>query len=185
MTGNPTNQKFYVGIKSSIPSTINSKDDAINFLNSAGSTVWNDAMQGVYDVSFYTTHGFSQVTSVTFSNSKWIDYEGYATLTFYMNTTSDPLTTEQVNESLLLGISLLAISIGAVLLLIPIGGWAVDLVGAILALAGILTLTIAFVQEVGTVLPSPTTVGGMIFYGSLIAIAVGGTAAIVLISRKH
>ncbi len=184
MTGNPTKQSFYIGIESIIPASILSKDDAVNFLNSPGSQFWNDVLQSVYDISYFVGKGLP-VTSVSFSDSKWIDYNSKATLTTYMNVVSDPLSTEQVSESLLVGLGLLAVAIGAALLLIPVGGWAVDLVGIILSLAGVLTLSLAFVQEVGVVLPSPSTLGGILFYGSIIATAAVGTGLILYAIKKH
>jgi hypothetical protein len=145
MAGNPIRQAFQCVMTTSIPATIFSPDDAVGFLNSAGSGFWNDVLGGALTIeNFFTSH----LTSSSVSSSLWIADNGKAAIQFTLNTVSDPATASGIQTDLLLAGAIAAIAIGAALILIPGGGWALDLVGAILAIAGGLSLLSVGVTEV-------------------------------------
>jgi len=170
MSGNPTTQVFNVTIKTSLPATILSTNDVINFLNSPGQGFWNGGLQDLYSVSNFIQYGL-EVTSTQVSNANWVNAGGNAQLNFTLTTVSDPVTAQQINSGLWLMVGLFVTTIGALLLLIPVGGWAVDLVGAILMAAGILTILDIGVVEVSNILSSPA--GALLIGGIGIAIIAG------------
>jgi len=150
MAGNPTTQVFNITMKTSLPASILKTNDVIDFLNSPGQSFWNNGLQDLCSVSNFFKYGV-EVTSTKVSNAVWINAGGKAQLNYTLTTVSDPVTAQQINSGLWLMIGLAVTAIGALLLLIPVGGWAVDLVGAILVAAGVLTILDIGVVEVSSI----------------------------------
>jgi len=150
MAGNPTTQVFNITMKTSLPASILKTNDVIDFLNSPGQGFWNGGLQDLCSVSNFFKYGV-EVTSTKVSNAVWINAGGKAQLNYTLTTVSDPVTAQQINSGLWLMIGLAVTAIGALLLLIPVGGWAVDLVGAILVAAGVLTILDIGVVEVSSI----------------------------------
>ncbi len=161
---------FKVSIKTSLPATFLSTNDVVNFLNSFGQGNWNAFLNDFFTVSTWLQYGVD-VKSSQITNALWVNDDGKATLTYTLTVTSDPVTASQINAGIWLMIGALAIAIGAVLLLIPVGGWAVDLVGFILAAAGVLTILDVGVVEVNQFVQSPA--GTLLVAGVGIALIAG------------
>jgi len=177
MAGNPTTQVFDITMKTSLPASILKTNDVIDFLNSPGQSFWNNGLQDLCSVSNFFKYGL-EVTSTQVSNAVWVNADGKAQLNYTLTTVSDPVTAQQINASLWLMIGIAVTAIGALLLLIPVGGWAADLVGAILVAAGVLTiLDIGVVEvssifnEIGQIFSSPA--GKILEAGIGIAIIAG------------
>jgi len=170
MAGNPTTQVFDITIKTSLPATILHTNDVINFLNSPGQNFWNGGLQDLYSVSNFFQYGL-ELVSTKVSNAVWVNAGGKAQLNFTLTTVSDPVTAQQINATLWLMVGLAVTAIGAILILIPVGGWAADLVGLILMAAGVLTILDIGVVEVSNIIHSPA--GEILFAGIGIALIVG------------
>jgi len=170
MAGNPTTQVFNITMKTSLPASIFKTNDVIDFLNSPGQGFWNNGLQDLCSVSNFFRYGL-EVTSTKVSNAVWVNSGGKAQLNYTLTTVSDPVTAQQINASLWLMVGLAVSVIGAILLLIPIGGWAVDLVGLILVAAGVLTILDIGVVEVSNILHSPA--GALLIGGIGVAIIAG------------
>jgi len=150
MSGNPTTQVFNITMNTSLPASIFKTNDVIDFLNSPGQSFWNGGLQDLCSVSNFFKYGV-EVVSTKVSSAVWVNADGKAQLNYTLTTVSDPVTAQQINSGLWLMIGLAVTAIGALLLLIPVGGWAVDLVGAILVAAGVLTILDIGVVEVSSI----------------------------------
>jgi len=177
MAGNPTTQVFDITIKTSLPATIFKTNDVIDFLNSPGQSFWNNGLQDLCSVSNFFQYGL-ELVSTKVSNAVWVNAGGKAQLNYTLTTVSDPVTAQQINATLWLMVGLAVTAIGAILILIPVGGWAADLVGAILMAAGVLTILDIGVVEVsnifsqfGNFLKSPA--GALLIGGIGVAIIAG------------
>jgi len=174
MAGNPTTQVFDITMKTSLPASILKTNDVIDFLNSPGQSFWNNGLQDLCSVSNFFKYGL-EVVSTQVSNAVWVNAGGKAQLNYTLTTVSDPVTAQQINASLWLMIGIAVTAIGALLILIPVGGWAVDLVGAILMAAGVLTILDIGVVEVSNILPIifGSTAGKILIAGIGVAIIAG------------
>ena len=170
MAGNPTTQVFDITMKTSLPATIFKTNDVIDFLNSPGQGFWNDGLQDLCSVSNFFQYGL-ELVSTKVSNAVWVNADGKAQLNYTLTTVSDPVTAQQINASLWLMVGLAVTAIGAILILIPVGGWAADLVGLILMAAGVLTILDIGVVEVTNIIHSPA--GEIFFAGIGIALIAG------------
>jgi hypothetical protein len=164
-------------MKTSLPASILKTNDVIDFLNSPGQSFWNGGLQDLCSVSNFFQYGL-ELVSTKVSNAVWVNAGGKAQLNYTLTTVSDPVTAQQINASLWLMIGVAVTAIGALLILIPVGGWAVDLVGAILVAAGVLTiLDIGVIEvssifnEIGQIFSSPA--GKILEAGIGIAIIAG------------
>jgi len=174
MAGNPTTQVFNITMKTSLPATIFNTNDVINFLNSPGQNFWNGGLQDLCSVSNFFQYGI-ELVSTQVSNAVWVNADGKAQLNFTLTTVSDPVTAQQINATLWLMVGLAVTAIGAILILIPVGGWAADLVGAILMAAGVLTILDIGVVEVSNIIHTifGSTAGKILIAGIGIAIIAG------------
>jgi len=174
MAGNPTTQVFDITMKTSLPASILKTNDVIDFLNSPGQSFWNNGLQDLCSVSNFFKYGL-EVVSTQVSNAVWVNAGGKAQLNYTLTTVSDPVTAQQINASLWLMIGIAVTAIGALLILIPVGGWAVDLVGAILMAAGVLTILDIGVVEVSNILPIifGSTAGKILIAGIGVALIAG------------
>lgn len=147
------------------PAQILNNNDAVNFLNSAGQNFWNGVIGDVISLEKFTSYG---VTAVNVTGAFWNNNGGHAELRFTLKTQSDPVT-EATIAGILGGLwDLILIAIGGALIFIPGGGWALDLVGAIVALAGGLGLISTSVTQVGgAILGNPLFIlAGIVIIGA-------------------
>ena len=163
----PQNQVFLCTVETSLPATILSTDDAINFLNTPGSGFWNDTLGAIYTIG---NMGNSSITASSVTNSNWIAQNGHAALEFHLNITSDPVSATEIQEIIYALAGIAMVAIGAAIAMFGPPGWAVDIVGIILALAGVITLLNATVTEISS---SPVLSFGVIALGIGVIAGVG------------
>lgn len=163
----PQNQVFLCTLETSLPATILSTDDTIDFLNTPGSGFWNDTLGAIYTVG---QMGNSNITASSVTNAKWIAQNGNATLQFYLNITSDPVSASTVTDILLALAGIAMVAIGVAIAAFGPPGWAVDIVGIILAAAGVLTLINATAVEI---VSSPVLSFGVVALGVGVIAGVG------------
>lgn len=177
MAGNPTNQTFLVSMTTTLPASFISANDAINFMNSAGSGFWNGVVAGVVTLDRFVG---LDVSNANISNARWANNNGHAQLAYNLNTTSDPITADQVSGALSALWDLILVAIGAALILIPVGGWALDLVGLIVAFSGGLGLLSTGVTQTGTAITS----NPVLLIGAVVAIGALGFGLYSYISNE-
>jgi hypothetical protein len=170
MTGNPSVQNFSVSMQTSIPASIASNNDVIAFLNTPGQGLWNDTVSGALTINTFISMGLD-VTSASVSASNWTASGGNAVLNFNLSTVSDPVTSGQVQSAVTAIFGLLLVGIGVAVATIGDGlpGLVFDALGALLVLAGAITL----ISVAVTVLAS-SPAGSLLYYGILGLAIVGG-----------
>lgn len=159
MGSNPQSQVFQCIAETSMSATILSANDVINFLNTPGSGFWNDTLGGIYTLE---NIGNSNITASSVSNSTWIAQNGKAAIKFSLNVKSDPVSASQITEIIYTLAGIAMVAIGAAIALFGPPGWAIDIIGAILALAGVITLVNVVVTEITS---SPVLQFGVVALG--------------------
>ena len=171
MSGSPKTQTFKVQMNTSLTASFLSANDVIGYFNAPGSAFWNGVIGGALTLEDFS---LSNLTGLRVSSSSSSNSNGNATLSCTLTTVSDPATADSIQQDILLAGGLIAIAVGAAFALIRRAGWAADLVGLVLAFAGVLVLLSVGVTETTNAITGllGTTAGKILVYGG--AIVVGG-----------
>lgn len=172
MTANPTTQNFAVALVSDMPASVLGNNDVIDFLNSAPQSLWNDAVAGALGVDALLGQGITGVSSLAVAGSRWVNSGGKAALDFTLTTVSDPVEANQLAAALEVIGGIILIAASQAFDLVPVAGWAVGIIGAILAFAGVLSLLSV----------SVTQLGGAITGNPVTTFAVVGVVALALVA---
>ena len=190
----PTTQKWLVTMPTSIGSIVNAYTSLVSWIPYIGSAldalgnvnvlaalatysapnVQADIIAGVYDVGFFATHGYDNVSAVQVTNVTWIDSNGKLALQFNMTTTSDPLTATDLVAVLVAGAEIVAALIfiasawnaGA-----PI--WLIAAVSGGVIITALITVSLVFQSQGGVAALIAPGLAGEILTGLALVAALG------------